>query len=173
MPGRLPDKTELKKPVKDEPVPQPEPELETAYTGAGRWLWLAGVAAVLAVVVGLVVARPWESRSASPQSSTADSSNEIVGNAGGQGDNLPPGRPHVTATRIDATTVRFSWTYSAQLDSDTFLWRDAAAGAPHVVSHPTVDIKSSAGRRICIAVKVVRADGSYGTVAWSDEGCGS
>jgi serine/threonine protein kinase len=173
IPVALPARTELKRrPPTDAKAAHQKQEPETVTSGASRWLWITGVVVLLVATAGLIVMRPWQQK-AQQRPSAVDGSGNAGGGAGGQGDSLPPGKPEVTATRVDAQTLRFSWTYSAPLDSDTYLWRTTTSEQAQAVNDPTVDVKSPSGTRACIVVKVVRADGSYGTVAWSDEGCGS
>jgi serine/threonine protein kinase len=165
----LPAKTELKprEVIEELPVVVPPPD-----PGRARWAWIAGTVVLALAIGGLLIMRPWQQK-APQQPSNVDSLVEVGSGAGGQGDDLPPGEPEITATRVDAETLRFAWTYSARLDSDTFLWRTTNATQAQAISQPSVDVKSPPGTRVCVVVKVVRADGSYGTVAWSDEGCGS
>lgn len=85
------------------------------------------------------------------------------------GANVPPGVPAITAERLDATTVRFTWTYSARLDSDTFAWRTRDGATSGTSATATVDLPAAAG--LCVQVKVVRADGGNATTDWSPEGC--
>ncbi|GAA2968746.1 serine/threonine-protein kinase [Actinokineospora diospyrosa] len=84
----------------------------------------------------------------------------------------PPGKPVVTATRIDPTTLRFTWTYSAPLGTDSFLWRTEDRSRTATATAPTVDIAAPAGTPVCLEVKVVRADGSSASAVFSPPGCG-
>jgi hypothetical protein len=156
------------------------PEKQPAHTSpsgsaparGGLWGWVIGVLLVAAATAGLVVWRPW-AQGTSAKPSVVDTHTSLVCGAGDQGDCLPPGIPDVSVQRVNATTLRFTWDYDAPLDSDTYLWRRTDSDTQQAVTEPVVDIVSPAGTRVCIVVKVVRADGSYGTVAWSPEGCGS
>jgi serine/threonine protein kinase len=152
---------------------QPQPEAAVVALRPRRLLLvLAGAAAAIAAVVtGLVIIT---SGPPEPDAPTQPSATRDVGpqDAGVPGADVPPGVPAITAGRIDDATVRFSWTYSARLDSDTFAWRtQSGGGANGTADTPTVDIPAAAGSTICLQVKVVRADGSNATTDWSPAGC--
>lgn len=153
------------------PVP-PTPIPEPAAAAARRLpIVLAGAAAVLlAVVVGVVImwGGPTDEPTAPLVSATRDPG---VQDAGVLGANVPPGVPTVKAERVDAATVRFSWAYSAQLDSDTFTWRTQDGAAGGAVNEPVVVVPAVAGASSCVQVKVVRADGSNAATDWSPAGC--
>jgi serine/threonine protein kinase len=167
VPGAVPSKTQLKRRTPTlEPSPVPVPEREPEQSGGRRWVWVAGVVVVGMAVAGLLVARPWQAE-APTQESPVDSGETVID------EGLPPGRPTVTGTRVDDQTLRFEWTYAAPLDSDTYLWRTTGSEQVQTVDEPTVEVTSSDAAQVCIQVKVVRYDGSYGDVAWSDPGCGS
>lgn len=167
----LPAKTQLKR---REEIERQSPDPEPVPKGKARLAWIAGTAVLVLAAGGLLVMRPWQRETPRQPSNVGSVGNvgDAGGDAGGQGDNLPPGRPEITATRLDDQTLRFTWTYSARLDSDTFLWRTTNTDQAQAVKQANVEVKSLAGTRVCVVVKVVRADGSYGSVAWSDEGCG-
>ncbi len=169
----LPGRTQLKRGPQEPSAPEPLPEQgsEPKASGVGRWLWAVASVVVVAAVAGLLVLKPWQQ--ASPGPAVAQTGGDTGGDAGGLGDSLPPGKPEITATRVDEATLRFTWSYSAPLDDDTFRWRMTDSQEVHTVAEPTVDVSSPAGTRVCIVVQVVRQDGSYASVSWSDEGCGS
>jgi hypothetical protein len=66
----------------------------------------------------------------------------------------------------------FHWTHSSSLSQDSYLWRLSGASTEKSVSAPRLTLPDPSGARLCIQVKVVRADGSDGTLTWSPEGCG-
>jgi hypothetical protein len=121
-----------------------------------------GVAVVALATTGLVIARPWEE--AAPSQTTVDSKSEEPV--------LPPGRPTVKATRT-GDTLRFEWRYSAPLDSDTYQWRVTGTDQVATATEPSVEVTSPVGTEVCVEVKVVRYDGSYASLEWSEPGCGS
>ncbi|CCH28422.1 serine/threonine-protein kinase [Actinosynnema sp. NPDC047251] len=86
------------------------------------------------------------------------------------GDNTPPGKPTVSAVRTNPATLRFSWTYSATQDSDTYVWRTPDGTLTGTAQQPTVDV--AAAGPLCLEVKVVRADGKHAAAEWSPRGCG-
>jgi hypothetical protein len=92
--------------------------------------------------------------------------------AGALGNDAPPGVPTVTASRIDPTRLRFTWSYSAQLASDTFSWRTPDGAKTGTARTASVDLDAPAGTGMCLQVKVIRADGSHASVDWSPQGCG-
>jgi hypothetical protein len=79
----------------------------------------------------------------------------------------------VTAERVNASTLRFSWTYSAALASDTYLWRTSDGKRSDTSSVKTVDLPAKPGVKVCVQVKVVRKSGSFASAEWSPAGCGS
>lgn len=156
------------RPVATPPAPDPEPaapprRLPMVLTGAA--------AVVVAGVVGIVIMSGGGSGDPGPTSPVSSTRDVGVQDAGVLGANIPPGTPTVAAVRVDVATVRFSWTYSAQLDSDTFTWRTQDGSAGGAVDEPAVTVPVAAGVPPCVQVKVVRADGSNGTTDWSPAGC--
>jgi len=137
--------------------------------GRGRYVVLGAVVALIAVAATVGVALgAKQGPAAAPVGSAPDSAQ--AQNAGGQGDNLPPGAPVVTA-KVSAAVARFSWTYSAQLASDTFRWQTSDGKQQGVAKSPLVELADQPGKQLCVQVKVVRADGSNAAVTWSDPGC--
>ncbi len=92
-------------------------------------------------------------------------------NAGEPGGNIPPGRPTITATRSPAGLAAFRWTYSAALANDTFQVKTVADNAVHTVSRPAYTAPGSSGKRVCIQVRVLRADGTNASPTFSKQGC--
>ncbi len=149
-------------------VQEPEKGLDGAR-GRGRYVALGAVVGLIAVaaIVGVALSAQ-HGPAASPVLPAPDSAQ--AQNAGGQGDNLPPGPPVVTA-KVSAAVARFSWTYSAQLASDTFRWQTSDGKRQGVARAPLVELADQPGMRLCLQVRVVRADGSNAAVSWSDPGC--
>jgi hypothetical protein len=86
--------------------------------------------------------------------------------------NALPGKATVTATRVNADTLRFAWTYPSQRPGDTFAWRTNDELKTGTADAPAVELYAPGA--LCIEVKVVRADNSNaGAGEWSPEGCGS
>src|SRR5262245_53194537 len=124
---------------------------------------MIGASALVAVIAATVAAIGVFGGGGDDQRVTVHDSG---GGGGGQdaglpGDDAPPGVPTVTATRIDAAHLRFTWTYSAPLASDTFAWRTEDGKSSGTAKTATVDLPDRAGVRLCVQVKVVRADGSH------------
>ena len=149
------------------------------------WAWAAGVAALVAVAIftvatingggGTPASRPSAVATGNDQQN-AGGQNTGGQDAGGQnagvvGENVPPGVPTVTGTRTGPGQVRFAWVYSATLANDTFRWRTADGRHSGVAAKPSVDLADRSGVRVCLQVKVVRADGSGGNPGWSPPGC--
>ncbi|MFI9006797.1 serine/threonine-protein kinase [Actinosynnema sp. NPDC053489] len=143
------------------PAPPPAPR-------AAKWPVVAvlGGVVVLAVAGGLVLTT-YGDRGAAP---TPTRVTDVGGDVDAAGDNTPPGKPTVTATRVDPATLRFAWTYSAAQDSDTYAWRTPDGALSGTAREPTADVPSTGP--LCLQVKVVRADGSNAAVDWSPPGCG-
>ncbi len=152
-------------------APVPEPTVEPPRR---RRIWpvaLTGVGAVAAaVIVGLVIMSGGETPAAT-QPSTSTTAAGPEQDAGVLGQNLPPGKPAIAAKRLNNNTVRFTWTYSAQLDNDTFRWQTQDGTLTGTTTTPTVDLAALAGSRACLQIKVIRADGSNANTEWSPVGC--
>jgi eukaryotic-like serine/threonine-protein kinase len=165
LPEHTADAPQQPRPVRDEPLTDPAPAPDSRQ----RWIWAAaGVLVAGAAVAALTLA----TTSSTPAADPAPSSGGEQG-AGDGGDNLPPGVPTVTATRLDPKTLRFTWTYSAPLESDTFAWRTADGTRSDIADKPEIDLAASAGTELCVQVRVVRRDGSHASVEFSQPGCGS
>ncbi|MEU0880522.1 serine/threonine-protein kinase [Lentzea sp. NPDC005914] len=147
----------------EEPPPPPDPPVRLRLPH-----YAAGVLAAAAIVgVGVFLLSGQEKPGNGPAVTTvADDGPDQNAGAG----NTPPGRPAITATRLDAKTVRFAWNYSAQQASDTFSWRTSDGTRTGVEQKPQVDVEGA--KPVCLQVKVVRADGSNATADWSQESCG-
>ncbi|MDQ2587288.1 serine/threonine-protein kinase [Saccharothrix yanglingensis] len=152
------------------PSPPSPPTSPPTPPRAVKWPVVLAVGGVLTLVVvgGLVL-------SASGDEGAVPTSSSRVADVGGDvdagGDDTPPGKPTVTATRVDPATLRFAWTYSAAQDSDTFAWRTPDGTLSGTAEEPTADVPSPGP--LCLQVKVVRADGRNAAVDWSPQGCGS
>jgi hypothetical protein len=165
--GRRPLDMTVRALAPSEPVPEP-----TANTPKPSWRAIAVVASVLvaAVLAGgfLLVRGTGASDAADPTGTVLNDSppDQDAGNGG-----APPGKPAVTAKRINEKVLRFSWTYSAPQATDTFSWQTPDGARAGTATTPAVDIATP--EPLCVQVKVVRIDGSNGTAAWSEPGCGS
>ena len=134
------------------------------------------VAGVAAAAVGISVL--FHGNSAATASSGTTATAGLGASQGPQdprvlGEHVPPGPPTITAHRTGTDTLGFTWTYSAALPGDTFSWRTADGKQTGAVKSASVSLADPAGRRLCVQVKVVRADGSDASVDWSAAGCGS
>ncbi|MFD4639054.1 protein kinase [Lentzea sp. NPDC058436] len=152
--------TQVRKPLPDNVILPADPVTRS------RWpLYAVGAAAVIAIVgVGLFLLSGEEKPSGSVVTTVAD---EVPDQNAGAG-NAPPGRPEITATRLDGNKVRFAWSYSAQQATDTFSWRTSTQNG--VAKEPQVEVEGA--EPVCVQVKVVRADGSNASAEWSRESCG-
>jgi hypothetical protein len=121
------------------------------------------------VTLGLVIMSGGQTPPATTQPSTPAAGPEQ--DAGVLGQNLPPGKPTIAAKRLNDSTVKFTWTYSAQLDNDTFRWQTQDGKLNGTTTAPTVDLTALSGSRPCLQVKVIRADGSDANTEWSPAGC--
>ncbi|GAA3285372.1 serine/threonine protein kinase [Dactylosporangium vinaceum] len=134
-----------------------------------RFLWTWGIAT--AVVVAAALAVPLAGRGGPGPEPEPTAQNAAPQDAGAGGDVVPPGPVEIVGARVDAGTVRFTWTYSAALDTDTFAWRTADNARSGVADEPELQLPDPAGTEVCLQVKVVRADGRDGTVDWPKAGC--
>jgi serine/threonine protein kinase len=129
-----------------------------------RWPVYAGVAAIATGVIGtsavlfLDDSPPQAPQTAQPQDAAS-------------GPGSPTGKTTVNATRVNPTTLRFTWTYPTQQADDSFVWRtndDLKSGS---VQTPSIELYAPGA--LCVQVRVVRADGSNASdTSWSPEGCG-
>ncbi|MFD9700859.1 serine/threonine-protein kinase [Lentzea sp. NPDC059081] len=145
------------------------PKSSTVESGAPkRWpLYAAGALAAVAIVgVGIFLLSGEDKGGGGPVVATIA---DVPDQNAGAGD-APPGRPAITATRLDGKTVRFTWNYSAQQATDTFSWRTSDGVRSGVEKQPQVDVEGA--NPVCLQVKVVRADGGNATADWSQESCG-
>jgi len=150
----------------DEPQ-LPSTEDQPRHRSPLPWVLGATAVAVAGLVLALTGAFTAGSGHRSPKTVGPTISSQ---NAALPGENIPPGSPVITAKAGDKAVV-FSWTYSASLASDTYFWRRAGTSTQAAVTKPTVTVPDPGHAKVCIQVKVVRADGSNGSVTWSPEVC--
>jgi eukaryotic-like serine/threonine-protein kinase len=148
------------------PSPPSPPPAPPAPKRTAKWPALAAVggAVVLAAVLVLVL------NGTDDQGAGPTTISQTGGDVDAAGDDTPPGKPTVAATRLDPATLRFTWTYSAAQDSDTFAWRTPDGALSGTAREPTADVPSTGP--LCLQVKVVRADGRNAVADWSPQGCG-
>ncbi|GHH44347.1 serine/threonine-protein kinase [Lentzea cavernae] len=158
----------LRNAAPDTHVRKPSAEKTGSQPAArSRWpLYAVGAAAIIAIVgVGLFLLSGEDKQGGGPAVTTV--AEDVPDQNAGAG-NAPPGRPEITATRLDENKVRFAWNYSAQQATDTFSWRTSTQNG--VAKEPQVEVEGA--NPVCLQVKVVRADGSNATAEWSQESCG-
>ncbi len=85
---------------------------------------------------------------------------------------MRPGPVTVRAFLVDAHTLRFTWSYSATLDSDTFQWKTSTDDRHGTADKPTLDLTAAPGTKVCVQIKVTRVSGQFAAVDWSQPGCG-
>jgi serine/threonine protein kinase len=108
-----------------------------------------------------------------PPATTSPNSVQPRQNAGVLGENEPPGTPAIVVVRLSPSNLHFSWTYSAQLASDTFVWRTSDGVKTGTTRESSLDIADPAGTKLCVQVKVVRVTGDDGTADYSPAVCGT
>jgi len=123
--------------------------------------------AVAVVILAVAVAAAAFTPDHRPDPAATPAAASIPQDAGAGGDVMPPGVPAVTATRTDAGHVKFTWSYSAAFDSDTYLWRTGTVNG--TAADPVLEVAASGS--VCLQVKVIRADGSDGSPEWSPKVC--
>jgi hypothetical protein len=86
-----------------------------------------------------------------------------------------PGQPTVTARRVTAEQVEFSWTYANAASGDTFRWQEVSGGSGKpvgVATKPDLLLTVPPGQSACITVTVRSADGDASQpsspVCWSN-----
>lgn len=82
----------------------------------------------------------------------------------------PPGPVHVTVSRRNGA-VAFAWTYVAALTTDQYRVR-IGNGATVAAKDPKLSVPAPKSGTVCIAVQVIRADGSDPTREWPSPTCG-
>ena len=169
-PGAAPAET-ARRPMAPESPPPPESAAPPQTSRRLRWVLAAAVLTV-ALVGGILAVDGSGSRGARARAS-ASAQDGGEQDAGALGENMPPGVPVVTATRVSAATIRFTWTYSAPLATDTFTWRTQDGARSGIAKDASVDLPVAAAEKPCLQVKVVRADGANANAEWSPAGCGS
>jgi tRNA A-37 threonylcarbamoyl transferase component Bud32 len=133
-------------------------------SGRGRVLAFVAGGAALAVMAGVAVIvlshGGGQAAGAPPgagQATQAGGAQDALGP-----DATAPGQPAVTATRLRATAVKFSWTYDNPVSSDTFQWKrvSGTAGKPSgQAAKPELIVTVPKGQSVCFEVRVTRADG--------------
>jgi eukaryotic-like serine/threonine-protein kinase len=135
-----------------------------------RWIVPTAIGVVvLAAGIGVATLNGGGSPKPGPTASAASADQQ---NPGQLGQDEPPGPVTVTATRVSPLAVQFTWSYSDELANDSFQWQTSDGLQSGVVPSPMLTLQDKPGVQLCIEVKVVRADGSDGSVDWSQEGCG-
>lgn len=152
------------RPAEVEPLPAPPRK---------RWPTITLAGGVLAGVVGIGMFLlggdpPADSGRGGAQVTDPGGANQ---DAGLPGADVPPGEPTVTSARVADGSVRFTWTYSAQLDTDTFAWQTPDGAQKGVAKGPELVLTATPGAELCLQIKVVRADGSYAAADWSEPSC--
>jgi tRNA A-37 threonylcarbamoyl transferase component Bud32 len=136
----------------------------------GRALALAAGGAVLAVVAVVAVLVLGHH---GPQLSGTSAGSGQATSSGGAQDAVglgatAPGTPTVTAHRVSATEVQFSWTYANPAPHDTFLWRrveGTAGAAKGTTATAGLRVHLVSEQTLCIQVEVVRTDGEVSGAA--------
>jgi hypothetical protein len=128
----------------------------------GVLAFAAGGLLVVAAVVAAVLALSHGSGGGSPAATgTSQAAQQGGQNALGPGA-AAPGQPVVTARRVSATQVEFSWSYANAAAGDTFRWQELSEGAEapiHVATKPDALVAVAEGQSSCITVTVRNADG--------------
>ncbi|MEU0881439.1 serine/threonine-protein kinase [Lentzea sp. NPDC005914] len=130
-----------------------------------RWPVYATVAAVAVGVIGT-------SGVLLLQDDTLPPSDKVQPqNAAAEGTGGPSSKVAVNVTRVNPTTLKFTWTYPSPVAGDKFAWRTNDDLKSGTVESPSIELYAPGA--LCVQVRVVRADGSNASDnTWSPEGCG-
>jgi len=133
-------------------------------SGRGRVLALVGGGAALAVAVGVaVLALSGGGQPGGPAAdATAATQPNSEQNAIGP-DATDPGTPVLSATRLSATQVKFTWIYDNPLSTDTFEWTretGTAGNSSGETNKAELIVAVPSGQTACFEVRVDRADGT-------------
>jgi hypothetical protein len=125
-----------------------------------RWRLIVAltVVAVVAVAAGGVLALSGGQKEASTLTSGGVGGSVQAQNVfAGQG----PGTPVLHAVGMRGY-VEFRWTYAEREASDTFRWSESGTGKARqgVALQPSLSVRAPKGTAVCLAVQVVRRDGS-------------
>jgi len=115
------------------------------------------VVAVLVIGHGDGGGAPAAGSTASGQASTTGGANSAIGPGVSA-----PGTPTVTARRVSAAEVEFTWKYANPSTGDIFLWRRVlgTVGPSRGQAHTAdLTVRLKKGQTLCIEVEVARADG--------------
>jgi serine/threonine protein kinase len=124
--------------------PDPLPEKKVPR----RWILTGSMAAMAAAGVG-GAAILLASGGNAPTVTVPTNSVQPQQNAGVLGENEPPGTPTLAVVRSNPSTLHFSWTYSAQLASDTFRWRTLDGAKSGTTRESSLDVNDPAGTKVC------------------------
>jgi tRNA A-37 threonylcarbamoyl transferase component Bud32 len=154
-------------------VVPPQPVTAPAEPVRRKRIWPLVVlgGGVLAVIVSIGVMILSSGAPTTPAAPATTAAADPEQDAGVPGQNVPPGTPVITVKRLDPSTVRFTWTYSAQLDTDSFKWQSQDGKLTGTATKPEVDLPAPAGVKPCLRLKVIRADGGNANTDWSAPGC--
>ncbi len=135
---------------------------------------LAGIVIAVLLVAGAVVGAfvlfSGGSGGGKPTKTVADTALGTQ-DAGEPGGSIPPGTPAIIGKRTTQGQLVFTWTYAASLATDSFQVRTVGQAAVHTVPRPTYTVQAHTGTRVCIQVRVIRADGSNASPTFSKAGC--
>jgi serine/threonine protein kinase len=130
---------------------------------------VVAVVLVAAAVVGAFLLFSGGSGSAGKPTHTLANTVNPTQDAGEPGGDVPPGTPTIVGQRTGGQ-VLFTWTYPAPLANDTFQVRRTGKPTVHTVTKPRFLVQNP-GRRTCIRIRILRADGSNASPTFSQEGC--
>lgn len=123
------------------------------------WIWLAVLAAAL-VVVGVVVAVTLAGGTPAPAAQTPSTTAKPQDPVGG----IVPAPVDLAGT-IAGDTATFTWTNPEPEDGDIYIWYPytlAGNGASDSLDVPTVTLPADPSGTTCVAVQIVREDGTGG-----------
>jgi serine/threonine protein kinase len=143
-------------------VPSGAADPDQRRSGRGRVLALVGGGAALAVAAGVAVLTlsPGGGQPGSPPA-TASAAPQPNSGQNAIGDPTVPGTPVLSATRLSATKVKFTWTYDNPVSTDTFEWTRESGTAGNrwgETSKAELIVAVPSGQTVCYEVRVDRAD---------------
>ncbi len=143
-----------------------EPGPDPVATGAARGTLIAigiGLLVVVAVLGWLLLARADEPSAPTPLATMSD--------APAVDEEAPPPGPVTVSVRRSGSSVHFTWTYANPITTDSYLLKFGESDETTSTKR-SISVPAPSKGKVCLSVKVVRADGSNATRHFPAATCG-